>query len=442
VLVREANETIGGGTRTAELTLPGFRHDVCSAIHPLGFASPFFRSLPLEVDWVHPPAPLAHPFEDGDAIVVRRSVEDTAAALGADGAAYRRLLEPFAHGWEHVSADILRPLVAVPRHPLALARFGIEALQPARRVVERRFANDRTRALVAGASAHSFLPLERLASASFGLTLLATAHAVGWPFPRGGSQAIADALASHLTSLGGEIETGARVDSLRELPRARVVLCDVVPRVLLRIADGLLPHRYRRRLERWRYGPGVVKVDYALDGPVPWRAEGVADAATVHLGASLEEIAASESAPFRGEVAERPFVLLAQQTLFDATRAPDGKHTVWAYCHVPNGWTQDVSDRIDAQIERFAPGFRERVLARAVMRPADLERHNANLVGGDIAAGVTDLRQLFTRPTWRAYSTPVRGLYICSAATPPGVGVHGMCGYLAAQRALAEVLRD
>jgi phytoene dehydrogenase-like protein len=440
VLVREANETIGGGTRTAELTLPGFRHDVCSAIHPLGAASPFFRSLPLAVDWVHPPAPLAHPFEDGDAIVVRRSIEDTAAGLGGDGDAYRRLLQPVARAWEDISGDILRPLVAVPRHPLALARFGLQALQPARRLVEARFDTDRTRALLAGACAHSFLPLERLASASFGLTLLATAHAVGWPFPRGGSQAIADALASRLTSLGGQIETNARVDSLRELPRARVVLCDVTPRVLLRITDGLLPERYRRRLERWRYGPGVVKVDYAIDGPVPWRAEGVADAATVHLGASLEEIAASERAPFRGEVAERPFVLLAQQSLFDATRAPDGTHTVWAYCHVPNGWTDDVSDRIDAQIERFAPGFRERVLARSVRLPGDVERDNESMAGGDISGGANVLPQLLARPrTFAPYSTPVPWLYLCSSSTPPGGGVHGLCGYLAARAALRSL---
>jgi phytoene dehydrogenase-like protein len=270
--------------------------------------------------------------------------------------------------------------------------------------------------------------------------LLGTAHAVGWPFPRCGSQAIADALASHLTSLGGEIETGARVDSLRELPRARVVLCDVAPRVLLRIEDGLLPDRYRRRLERWRYGPGVLKVDYALDGPVPWRADGVADAATVHLGASLEEITASERAPFRGEVAERPFVLLAQQTLFDPTRAPDGKHTAWAYCHVPNGWTQDVSDRIDAQIERFAPGFRERVLARSVRLPADVERDNESMPGGDISGGANVLPQLLARPrAFAPYATPVPWLFLCSSSTPPGGGVHGMCGHLAARAALRSL---
>jgi phytoene dehydrogenase-like protein len=441
VLVREAQETIGGGSRTAELTLPGFRNDVCSAIHPLGAASPFFRSLPLEsfgLEFVHSPAALAHPFDGGRAAIVRRSIDETAARLGGDGHAYRRLFEPLAHSWPQLEGDVLRPMLHLPRHPLALAGFGLKALQPARALAKRRFEGETARALFAGAAAHSFLPLELAGSASFALVLLTLAHAVGWPFPRGGSQAIPDALAGYLRSLGGEIETGAEVESLGELPPSRLVLCDVTPRQLLRIATDRLPPGYRRRLEAWRYGPGVFKLDYALDGPIPWQAPEVAQAATVHLGGSLDEIGASERAAWQQRAAQRPFVLLAQQSLFDETRAPAEKHTAWAYCHVPHGSTDDATERVEAQIERFAPGFRERVLARAVRGPQELERSNANLVGGDIAGGANTLRQLIARPVARAvpYATPVPGLYICSSSTPPGGGVHGMCGYLAARAAL------
>jgi phytoene dehydrogenase-like protein len=442
VLVREAQETIGGGTRSAELTLPGFQHDVCSAIHPLAAGSPFFQTLPLAdhgLELLHPPAPLAHPLDDGPAVVVDRSLEETAGGLGADGPRYRRLLEPLAEAWPRLGQDVLRPVLHVPRGPVPLARFGLHGLRPARGLAESAFRGERARALFAGASAHSFLPLERLGSASFGLVLLTLAHAVGWPVARGGSQAIADALAAYLRSLGGEIETEAQVSSLHELPRTPLVLCDVTPRQLVALAGDALPSGYRRRLERWRYGPGVFKLDYALAGPMPWRDPAVLRAATVHVGGTLAEIAASERAPWEGRYAERPFVLVAQQSLFDDARAPAGKHTLWAYCHVPHGSNVDVRDRVEAQLERFAPGFRDRVLACAVRTPAELERENANLVGGDISGGASTLRQLIARPTLLApHATPLPNVFLCSSATPPGGGVHGMCGYLAAQAALRE----
>jgi phytoene dehydrogenase-like protein len=442
VLVREANETVGGSARSAELTLPGFVHDVCSAVHPLAAGSPFFRILPLAehgLEWVSPPAPLAHPFDDGTAAVLERSVEATAVTLGADAGAYRRLMSPLAADWPLLETALLGP-PKLPRHPLALARFGLRALRPARRLAEGWFEGARARALFAGLAAHSFLPLEKVPSAAFGLVLGITGHAVGWPFPRGGAQRIADSLASYFRSLGGEIETGARVGSIDELPPARAVLCDVTPRQLVRLAGDRLPAGYRRKLERYAYGPAAYKVDWALDGPVPWRAKECARAGTVHLGGTLEEVAASERAAWRGEHAEKPFVLVAQPSLFDPTRAPAGKHTLWAYCHVPFGSTFDMTERIERQVERFAPGFRDRVLARSVMSPANLERHNANLVGGDINGGAQTIRQLLTRPTLRLYSTPRKGLYMCSSSTPPGGGVHGMCGHAAARRALRDVL--
>lgn len=442
VLVREANETIGGGARSAELTLPGFIHDICSAVHPLAAGSPFFRTLPLAehgLEWVFPPAPLAHPFDDGTAAVLERSVEATAATLGADAGAYRKLMGRLAADWPLLENALLGP-PKWPRHPLALARFGLRALRPARRLAEGWFKGARARALFAGLAAHSFLPLEKVPSAAFGLVLGITGHAIGWPVPRGGAQRIADALASYFRSLGGEIETGARVGSIDELPPARAVLCDVTPRQLVCIAGHRLPSGYRRKLGRYAYGPAVYKIDWALDGPVPWRAKECARAGTVHLGGTSEEVAASERAAWRGEHAEKPFVLVAQPSLFDSERAPAGKHTLWAYCHVPFGSDVDMTERIERQVERFAPGFRDRVLARRVMSPADLERHNANLVGGDINGGAQTLRQLFTRPTRSLYSTPLKGLYICSSSTPPGGGVHGMCGHAAALRALRDVL--
>jgi phytoene dehydrogenase-like protein len=440
VLVLEAQDTIGGGTRTAELTLPGFRHDVCSAIHPLVAASPFFRSLHLELELVEPPAAIAHPLDDGTAVLVRRSVEETASGLGADADSYRRLLAPLVADWPRLERELLGPLLHVPRHPLALARFGARGLRSGSALAVSRFATEPARALFAGVTAHSTLPLEQRATASFSLILLLLAHVTGWPFARGGSQSIAEALAARLRSLGGEIETGRRVTSLRELPASDVVVCNVTPRQLAELGGDLLPPRYRRRLEGWRYGPGVFKLDYALDGPIPWRAPLAAEAATVHLGGSLAEIATSERDAWEGRHANGPFVLLAQQSLFDDTRGPAGKHTVWAYCHVPNGSTVDMRERVESQIERFAPGFRERILACSARTTAELERDNPNLVGGDIGGGANLLGQLIARPSLRRvpYRTPLPWLYLCSAATPPGGGVHGMCGHLAAKAALRQ----
>jgi phytoene dehydrogenase-like protein len=436
----EAADTVGGGARSAELTLPGFLHDVCSAIHPLGVASPFFRALPLAehgLEWIEPPAALAHPFDDGTAVVLERAQDAAVPGLGDDEARWRRLFAPLARDAESLLEDVLAPL-HLPAHPLRLARFGARAALPATALARLSFGGAKARGVFAGLAAHSMLPLERPPSAAFGLMLGLLAHSVGWPLPRGGSQRLSDALASHLRSLGGEIETGHRVDSLAELGDARPVLLDVTPRGLLALAGDRLPARYRRRLERYRYGPGVFKLDWALDGPIPWQAEECARAGTVHLGATLEEIAASEAAPFRGEVAERPYVLLAQQSLFDPTRAPAGQHTAWAYCHVPNGSPVDMTERIEAQVERFAPGFRERILGRSALGPADVESYNENYVGGDINGGAAILSQLFTRPVARMspYTTPLPGVFLCSASTPPGGGVHGMCGFHAARAAL------
>jgi phytoene dehydrogenase-like protein len=441
VTVFEAEPTVGGGVRSAELTLPGFTHDLCSAVHPFAAASPFLRTLPLErygVEWIEPPAMLAHPFDDGTAAVVERSVEMTAAGLGRDGRAYDALFRRLVRDWPSIEMSVLGPL-RWPRHPLTLAAFGLRALRSAQRFAASTFEDDRVRALFAGIAAHGMLPLNRRPSAAFGLVLGTMAHVAGWVLPRGGAQRLADALVAHLETLGGNVVRDHRVTSLDDLPPARAVLCDLSPKPFLRIAGTRLPASYRRKLERFRYGMGVFKVDWALEGPIPWRASACSRAATVHVGGGFDEIARAEQQAWTGPPAERPFVLLVQPTLFDPSRAPDGKHTAWAYCHVPNGSTVDMLSRIETQIERFAPGFRDRVLARAVTRPADMEQRNSNFVGGDIGSGVTDLRQLFARPTWRTYSTPVRGLYLCSAATPPGVGVHGMCGYFAARRALADM---
>ena len=440
VAVLEAAEIVGGGASSAELTLPGFVHDLGSAIHPLGYASPFFRTLPLEehgLEWVHPPAPLAHPFHDGSAAVLERSVEETGRQLAGDAAAYTKLMRHIVEDTSRIAAYFVGSPTLL-RHPFALAASGLRSVRSARGLAEGLFEGERARGLFAGNAAHSFLPLEQRPSAMFGLVLGVLGHAVGWPFPRGGSQRLADALTSYLRSLGGEIFTGVRVRSVDEVPKTRAVLFDVTPRQLLDIAEEHFTQRYQNALKRYRYGPGVFKVDFALDGPIPWRAHECSRAGTVHLGATLDEISAGEAAVWRGEHPERPFVLLAQQSLFDPTRAPAGKHTVWTYCHVPNGSTFDMSGRIEGQIERFAPGFKERILAKNAMGPADLERRNANLVGGDINGGVMDLRQIFARPVARPnpYSTPAKGLYICSSSTPPGGGVHGMCGYLAARVAL------
>ena len=444
VLVLEGAPTIGGGTRTAELTLPGFRHDVCSAIQPLAVASPFFRTLPLAehgLRWIYPPSQLAHPLDDGTAVVMERSVEATGTTLGCDADTYRKLMEPLVSNWEKLEGSLLGPL-QLPRHPFALARFGLHALRSARGLAEAVFQGERARAFFGGLAAHSIMSLDRPLTGAFGLVFGIIGHVVGWPVPAGGSQRIADALVSYLRSLGGDVVTDRRIESIDELPPAGVVLFDVTPRQLLRIAGSLLPAGYRRKLQRYRYGPGVFKIDWALDGPIPWTAEECLRAGTVHLGGTLPEIVASERAMWRGEHAERPFVLLAQQSLFDPARAPEGKHTVWAYCHVPHGSTWDMTQRIEAQIERFAPGFRDRILARSVMPPAAMERYNPNYIGGDINGGVQDWRQFFTRPTPRLvpYSTPAKGIYICSSSTPPGGGVHGMCGYFAARAAMRDLI--
>jgi phytoene dehydrogenase-like protein len=441
VVVYEAESSVGGGARSAELTLPGYVHDICSAVYPLAIGSPFFRSLPLAAHglaWVQPDAPLAHPFDDGTAVTLERSVLRTAAALGPDENAYANLLEPVVAQWDLLADSVLGP-PRLPRHPLLLARFGLAGLRSARRFSETRFKGEKARALFAGLAAHSMLPLEQSPSAAFGLVLATTAHALGWPVARGGAQKLADALASYARSLGVEFVLDRRIQNLKELPRSRAILCDLTPRQVLAVAGEQLAGRFARKLRRYRYGMGAYKMDWALAGPVPWRAPECARAATVHLGATLEEIAASERSAWRGEDHGKPFVLLAQPSLFDPTRAPAGKHTLWGYCHVPNGSNRDRVDRVECQIERFAPGFRDLVIQRSVMPPAQLERHNANLVGGDINGGVADLRQLFFRPTRRIYATPVKGLYICSSSTPPGGGVHGMCGYFAARQALKQV---
>ena len=449
VEVHEAEEQGGGGLRSAELTLPGFVHDVCSSVHPLGFGSPFFRTLELDVDWVQPDAPAAHPFDNGSAVLLERSVAATAAGLGRDDVAYGRLVAPLVDSWPEVARAVLGPHPVPPRALFRvrerLGTRGVAAavragLSSARSLVEDQFADERTRAWFAGHAAHSMLPLERRPSAGFGLALAVLGHVVGWPFPRGGSQRLADALAAKLREVGGVIRTSSPVDSL---PSADVVLTDVVPRELVRLAAGRLPERYARQLGSYRHGPGAFKLDWALDGPIPWSAAECRRAGTVHLGGSLDEISASEWGAWRGRPAERPFVLLAQTSLFDPTRAPAGKHTAWAYCHVPTGSAEDMTERIEAQVERFAPGFRELVLGRHAMGPAELERRNRNLVGGDLNAGAMDLGQLLFRPVRKLvpYRTPLRGLYLCSAATPPGGGVHGMCGYSAARVALRDLER-
>jgi phytoene dehydrogenase-like protein len=445
VLVREAQDTIGGGARSAELTLPGFVHDVCSSIHPFVPGSPFFRELPLMehgLGLVEPPAVVAHPLDDGSAVVLERSVEATAAQLGDDARAYRRIVGSIDAAWDTLEETVLGPLATVPRHPLAVGRFALSALRSADGFARRSFRTERARALFGGCAAHSIVPLTWKGTAAFGLVLAVAGHRFGWPFPRGGAQKITDALAGYLQSLGGEIEAGMPVRSLSELPQANAVFCDVTPRGFLRLAGDRVPAAYRRRLERFRHGPGAFKVDYALEGPIPWKAPACARAATIHLGGTLDELVASEGAPWRGEHAERPFVLLAQHSLFDPTRAPEDKHTVWAYCHVPNGSARDMSARIERQIERFAPGFRDLVIGRSVMPPAELERRNENLVGGDINGGAANLRQLLIRPLVKLvpYETPLPGVYLCSSSTPPGGGVHGMCGYLAARFALRDAL--
>jgi phytoene dehydrogenase-like protein len=438
----EAASTVGGGARSTELTLPGFIHDFCSAIHPLAAGSPFFSTLPLNrfgLEWIEPEIAVAHPLERGGAACLRRSLDATAEPLGRDGKAYRRLMGPLARHWGPLSREVLQPVLHWPRHPLLLARFGFPALLPAAVLARMLFRAEPARALFAGLAAHSFLSLEAPASAAFGLILGLAGHAIGWPFPRGGAQRISDALAAYFIQLGGQIEVDCRIERLEQLPAARATLLDITPWQFAHTAA--LPSSYARKVGRFRHAPGVCKIDYALSAPVPWQAEECRRAGTIHLGGTLDEVAASEREMARGRHARRPFVLVAQHSLFDDTRAPAGQHTLWTYCHVPNGSTYDMSSRIEDQIERFAPGFRECILERRVTLCAGFEARNSNLIGGDISGGSCDLLQLLARPllSFTPYRTPIRGVYLCSSSTPPGAGVHGMCGWNAAQLACREV---
>jgi phytoene dehydrogenase-like protein len=442
VEVFEAQPQPGGGARTLELTLPGFHHDFGSAVHPMAAGSPFFSSLPLRnygLEWIHFPAPVAHPLDDRTAVVLERDLNEASRALGEDGKAWEGMVRPYVEHWAEFAPEVLSPLMRFPRRPFLLAKFGLQGLGSAQSLAERLFRSHRTKALFAGLAAHSFLGLDEPLTAAFGTIFAVTAHAVGWPIARGGSQAIANALISHLQTLGGRVTTSQRVGSLSELGEFRAAMCDVTPSQLLELGGERFTPSYRRLLQRYRRAPGTFKVDYALSSPIPWRASDCARASTVHIGGTMEEIAASEDATRNGKPAERPFVLLAQPTLVDNTRAPAGKHIAWAYCHVPNGSTDDMLPRLEAQIERFAPGFRDCVLERRVFRPSDLQAMDANLVGGDIGGGSADWRQLLFRPTWRLYATPAEDIYICSSSTPPGAGVHGMCGYNAARVALSKL---
>ena len=442
VVLYEAKPTLGGGVRSAELTLPGFVHDVGSAIHPYGVGSPIFSQFPLEdygLEWVYPDAPLAHPLEEG-AVMLEVSIDATAQTLGRDGGAYHALMAPLVRNWQNLSNDILGPLLRFPNHPLLLARFGYRALPPATLLARTLFRKEPARALFAGIAAHSIMPLDQPVTSAAGLVLGMLGHAVNWPFPKGGAQTLTDALGAYFRSLGGEVVTDRHVRSLKELPAARATLLDITPKQLLTLAEDKLPSSYQKWLQRYRYGAGIFKIDYALDGPVPWTDPACSRAGTLHLGGTLEELVASEHALKTGEPPERPYVLVAQHSLFDPTRAPAGKHTLWAYCHVPNGSTFDMTERIETQIERFAPGFKDIVLARHTLNTADLERYSPNYIGGDINGGAATLWQFVARPvpTPTPYKTPLNGVYLCSSSTPPGGGVHGMCGYRAAQAALQD----
>jgi phytoene dehydrogenase-like protein len=446
VRIYEAADTTGGGTRSAELTLPGFVHDPCASVHPLSLASPFLRSAGLErhgLAWVHPEAPVAQAFSPDRSVVLPQRLDDPALdeALGPDAARWRTLFGPLVRDWEHLMPALLGPVLRPPRHPLLMARFGIPAVLPAVDLVRLAFASPEARALFAGMAGHSMLDLNSLLSGSFGLVLGLLAHTVGWPLARGGSGAIAAALEAEARRLGVEIVTAHRVDALGDLPAARAVLLDLTPRQVLAVTGDRLPARYRRALERFRYGPGVFKIDWALDGPIPWRDPVTSRAATVHIGGPYGEVAASESEVGRGRVSARPFTLLVQPTLADPTRAPAGKHVAWAYCHVPHGSTVDMTAAIESQVERYAPGFRDLVLARATKDAQAMETWDANYVGGDINGGLADWRQLLFRPVarWNPYTTPNPGIFLCSSSTPPGGGVHGMSGYHAARAALRRL---
>jgi phytoene dehydrogenase-like protein len=445
VLVLEGADAIGGGTRTRELTLPGFAHDVCSACHPMGILSPFFRALPLGqhgLRWVKPPVSVAHPLDGEPAVLLRRSVGETARGLGVDARAYERLVSPLLADPHALLEDVLGTL-RIPKHPLRMARFALHAIRSAAGLARGRFRQSRARALFAGCAAHSVLPLEWRPTAAVGLVFCLTGHVEEWPVAQGGSAAIARALTGVLASLGGRVETGRMVRTLADVPPARVALFDTSPDQLAAVAEAALPARYVRRLRRFRYGPGVFKIDWALDGPIPWADPATLEASTVHLGGTLDEIAAAEACVWRGQHPDRPFVLLCQQSQFDSTRAPEGKHTGYAYCHVPPGSPTDFTRAIEQQVERFAPRFRERILARHTMTAQDFARYNPAFVGGAITGGVADLAQLLARPVarYRPYATPNPRLFLCSASTPPGGGVHGMCGYHAARAAMARIDR-
>lgn len=442
VQVIEGKDTIGGGCRSAELTLPGYTHDVCAAVHPLALSSPFIQSLDLAahgVNWIHPPVSLAHPLEENRAVLIHPSLVFTAASLGEDAAAYSQLMQPLVDRFHDLIAYLLSSL-RIPKAPFKLAGFGLRALRSADGLARAQFKTEEARAVFAGMAAHGMIPLENAGTASFGLVLAMAAHAVGWPLARGGSQSIVEAMAAILRGHGGEIVTGQMITSLEELPPSRVVLLDVAPQNLLKITGDKLPSSYRDRIQRYRYGQGVFKVDWALSSPIPWANPAVKEAGTVHLGGTLEEIAASERAVASGKQPEKPYVLLVQPSLFDNSRAPEGCHTAWAYCHVPNGSTLDMRQSIEQQVERYAPGFKQTILAASTMNAAEYELYNPNYIGGDINNGAQDLGQLFTRPLlrWDSYATPMKGVYLCSSATPPGGGVHGMCGYLAACSALKK----
>lgn len=451
VTIYEGEEEIGGGARTAQLTLAGYWHDVCSAVHPMAASTSYLPSLPLDrfgLEWIHPPLALAHPLDDGTAVLLERSGEKTAERLGDDEPNYRRLIAPVVKDWNIIEAEAFRPM-HWPGHKLALTRFGLRAMRPARRLAEAVLTTPEARALFAGIAAHAGVPLEARGSAAMALILAAAAHRGGWPIARGGSRSIVAAMAGYLRELGGEIVTGHRIQSLADLPEAAVTFCDVSPEALIALAGPRLPRPGAAQLRRFRRGPGVVKLDWALRAPIPWTAEMCTAAGTVHVGGSLQEIAASEGracAFDHPQAPQRPFVLLSQPSLFDPSRAPEGRHTAWAYCHVPNGFAPrdggaDMAARIEAQVERFAPGFGANILARSLRLPAEMEQHNPNLLGGDVGGGANSLRQLLFRPTRRGYATGIPGVYLCSASTPPGGGVHGLCGAQAARRALAELGR-
>ncbi|HEY1482945.1 MAG TPA: NAD(P)/FAD-dependent oxidoreductase [Candidatus Acidoferrum sp.] len=441
VEVFEAEPEPGGAARTLELTLPGFLHDFGSAVHPLAAGSPFFSSLPLAnygLEWIHSPCPLAHPLGDGSAITLERDLRDAEVEFVRDGKAWRWLMQPFAEQWPTLSSEVLQPVHVLTPHLFLMARFGLVAFPPANLLAGALFRDERTKALFAGLAAHSFLGLDEPLSAGFGVLLGAAAHAVGWPIPSGGAKSITAALCGQLAVLGGEIRTSARIESLATMTGYDMTLCDVTPAQLAKMSGARLSDAYASRLRKYRYGPAVFKIDYALSSPIPWTAAACLRAATVHVGGSSGEISASESDMRAGHHSEHPFVLVAQPSLFDSSRAPDGKHTAWAYCHVPNGSSVDMRQTIEKQIERFAPGFRDCILARRVFAPAALEKMDANLVGGDISGGAMNLRQFFFRPTWRHYATSAKDIFLCSASTPPGGGVHGMCGYHAARMALSR----